>query len=91
MGTKNVYLSLGFWRVPKTVPLTQTEIFVGCECLIGTSLRLKKARVKLPIFGTDKELSGMSDVIICENIIIESRVVTSENILKHKIFNPGLK
>ena len=34
----------------------------------------------MPIFGTDKELSGIIPVIICENIIIDNKVVISSPI-----------
>ena len=33
---------------------------------------------KAPIFGIDKELSGIDEVIICENMIIAKSVVTSK-------------
>jgi hypothetical protein len=31
----------------------------------------------LPILGIDRELSGISEVIICENMMIDNKVVTS--------------
>lgn len=33
--------------------------------------------IKLPILGIDNELSGISELIICENIIIDNKVVIS--------------
>jgi hypothetical protein len=41
----------------------------------------------LPILGTDKEDAGINSEIVCENIIITSKTVTSlKNILYDSIF-----